>query len=60
MKEKDILYENGNYWVCKIKGVWYTMKTGTTHSESIVGFDDISLAICYAKYLGKHSKGGVK
>lgn len=59
MKESDILFECGDYWVMKDKGIFYTMKSGITHSESICAFDNLSLAEAYAKYLGirKQKKG---
>lgn len=59
MKESDILYQNGHYWVMKSKGIFYTMKDGVTHSESIATFDDYSLAHAYAKYKGdnENSRG---
>lgn len=53
MTEKDILFSVGNFWVCKIKGAYHTMKSGITHSETVCAFDDLSLAIAYAKY--KHN-----
>lgn len=54
MKEKDILCQHGNYWVMKHKGIFYVMKEGVTHSESIEAFADYSLAEAYAKYKGSH------
>ena len=52
MKEKDILHENGDYWVAKIKNLCYVMKAGITHSESIACFTlwDMDKAIAYCDY----------
>lgn len=59
MRESDILYEAGNYWVLKDKHhgrVTFTvMKSGITHSESVeeVTYHDLSLAIARCDYIHK-------
>lgn len=50
MKESDIIFEAGKYWVFKEKKIFYVMKNGITASESIAAFDDYSLAHAYASY----------
>lgn len=52
MKESDILFQAGNFWVTKINGIFYVMKDGLTHAESVCGFDEQSKAFVYAAYLG--------
>jgi hypothetical protein len=42
MKESDILYENGRYWVCtSTKKGYEVYRVGTTHSVrcAIIGFE---------------------
>lgn len=61
MKEKDILYQYGDYyWVMKQKGIFYVMENGITHSESICAFKDYSLAEAYARYKGKRREERMK
>jgi hypothetical protein len=50
MKEKDILYQNGKYWIMKNKGIFYVMQDGNSLAESIAAFADYSLALAYARY----------
>lgn len=40
MKENDILYENGDYWVCREHYGFAVYKTGITHSVRVasIGF----------------------
>lgn len=40
LKEKDILYENSNYWVCASKNGYEVYQTGITHSTrcAIIGY----------------------
>lgn len=53
MTEKDIIFECGNFWVCKISGLYHVMKNKSTYAESVCAFDDLSLAIAHASYNGK-------
>ena len=41
MKESEILYENGDYWVCKAKKGYEVYKSGFTHSTrcAVIGWD---------------------
>lgn len=54
MKEKDILYERGDYWVLKTaKGTYEVYRNGTTHSTrcAIIGYpgeDGLKRAIAVA------------
>lgn len=36
MQEKDIVHENGKFWVLRDKDAYCVMKSGVTHSEGIV------------------------
>lgn len=61
MRESDIVYEAGPYWVARDRDYnCYTVyKTGVTHSKADCGFpldnDGLSLAICRAKYLASRA-----
>lgn len=57
MTERDILHENGGYWVTKHNGLFIVMKNGATHSVMVdgVGYADKSLAIARCDYLAKRS-----
>ena len=58
MKEKDIIYENGPYWVLKEKSIYHAMVCGITHSISDSSYDDESLARGRVDYLAKtHVEG---
>ena len=50
MKEQDILYQNGKFWVMKDKGLYCVMVDGCTHAVSIddraYNHLDIAQAIC--------------
>ena len=50
MKEQDILYQNGKFWVMKDKGLYCVMVDGCTHAVSIddraYKHLDIAKAIC--------------
>ena len=56
-KESEILYENGNHWVLKMRMGYATMRCGITHSTSLCVFpltdDGLSLAIAYCDYQDK-------
>lgn len=57
MEEKDIIHENGDYWVGKESKAYTVYKNVSTHSESMVSYtkdsDGLSLAISYCDYLAK-------
>jgi len=61
MRESDILYENGKFWVLKDKHkgkqTYTVMFTGITHSESVddVTYPDLSLAVARCDYLAKRN-----
>ncbi len=58
MKSKDIIYENGPYWVLKNKSGYHAMVTGITNSVSDSSYDDPSLAIARVDYFAKtHVEG---
>lgn len=54
MKEKDIVFEAGQYWVGKVLGGWATFKNGTSVATSLgiwaQDVDGLSIAIKYADY----------
>lgn len=54
-KEKDIIKEEGSFWILSQKNkAYHVMKTGITHSTSIASFtydpDGLSLAEAYFNY----------
>lgn len=61
MRESDIMFECGNYWVARDReyACHTVYKTGITHSKADCGFplddDGLSLAICRAKYLASRA-----
>ena len=50
-KEKDIMHENGKYWVLNDKGVYYVMISGFTHAKSDSAYSSLDLAIARCNYL---------
>lgn len=50
-KEKDIMHENGKYWVLNDKGVYCVMISGFTHAKSDSAYRSLSLAIARCDYL---------
>lgn len=50
-KEKDIMHENGKYWVLNDKGVYYVMISGFTHAKSDSAYGSLDLAIARCDYL---------
>lgn len=56
MKESDILYQNGRYWIAKSKpsGDYVVYRDGITHAEAFSTFignsDGLSLAKAYCDY----------
>jgi hypothetical protein len=59
VREQDIVFEDGDYWVCRQKNAYTVFKCGITHSVSVQSFrldaDGLSLAIAYAKHKAKYS-----
>jgi len=58
MKESDILYQSGRYWVCKVKNTYTVYSAGDTHystpdSSYQLDPDGLSIAIARANYLSK-------
>lgn len=55
MKESDILYQNGDLWVVKEKGMYFVMNDTGTHSESVgnCAWKDLSIAKAYCDYQAK-------
>lgn len=55
MKEQDIKYEQGDFWVGDTKDSYTVFKTGITHSTSDSSYrhdaDGLSIAIARCKYL---------
>ena len=60
MRESDIVYENGDYWVAKERSAYTVYKSRLTHSVSDSSYqrdaDGLSLAIARCDYLAKYSK----
>lgn len=57
MKETDIKYENGNYWVLGTKEAYTVMVAGITHSKSDSAYpptpDGLTLAVSRCNYLAR-------
>ncbi len=58
MRESDILFQAGKFWVCR-KGKFYVVfKDGNVCASSVAHFpattDGLSLATAYASYKSKH------
>lgn len=53
IKEKDIMHENGKFWVLRKGGVFYVMVAEVTHSSSDSAYEDLSLAIYRCDYLAR-------
>jgi len=54
MKEKDIVHENGPYWVWKKSdSEFHAMVSGITHSISDSAYSDVSLAIARVDYFAR-------
>lgn len=51
----QIKHENGRFWVMEKSGLYYVMKQGLTHSQSVdgVAYRDLSIAIARCDYLAK-------
>ena len=53
MRERDIEYENGNYWVARQREAYTVFVTGPAHSVSDSSYLDLSVAIARCDYLAK-------
>lgn len=57
MKESDIKFEDGNWWVCDCKKHYSVMRSGLVVSEGNEQYahndDGLSIAIARVKYLAK-------
>jgi hypothetical protein len=60
MKESQIKFESGSYWVCLADNQYTVYRSGVTHSKADSSYafseDGLSLAIARAKYLD--ARGG--
>lgn len=52
-KEKDIIHENGKFWVLKNKDGYHVMVSGITHSVSDSSYASSDLAITRCDYMAK-------
>ena len=52
MRESQIIYENGIFWVLKEQGLFFVMKNVGTHSEQVgtTAWRDESIAKAYCDY----------
>lgn len=50
-KEKDIMHENGKYWVLNDKGMYRVMISGLTHAKTDSAYSSLDLAIARCNYL---------
>lgn len=54
MREADILYQRGPFWVSRNKaGAYLVWKDGITHATSRATFGQLDLARAYVDYLGR-------
>ena len=60
MKESDIVFEDGRYWVYRAKTSYDVMKNKGTHSELDSAYapdeDGLSIAVARCKYLARRDK----
>ena len=54
-KEKDIMHENGKFWVLKNKEGFHVMISGITHSVSDSSYSQLDLAIARCDYLASRA-----
>lgn len=54
LKKSNIAYENGDFWVMQLKGVFQVMISGITHSSTDSSYSDFSIAKARCDYLEKH------
>ncbi|MDE1188540.1 MAG: hypothetical protein PW844_19015 [Pantoea sp.] len=53
IREKDIAYENGKYWVLNHKSSFHVMKSGITHATCDSNYATLDLAVARCDYLAK-------
>ena len=64
--EKNIIHENGDYWVCQDNeySQYVVYKNGITHSVSDSAYelndDGLSIAVCRCNYLANRAKPKIK
>jgi hypothetical protein len=60
MREKDILYERGDYWVCRVAKTYTVYRNGVTHSTPDSSYaetpDGLSLAKARTDYLARRAE----
>ena len=60
MRESDILFEAGRYWVLRQRDQYTVMQTGLTHSTSDSAYektpDGLSIAIARCSHLHKRTQ----
>lgn len=56
-KEKDIMHENGKFWVLKNKQGFHVMISGVTHSVSESSYERLDLAVTRCDYLANRVNG---
>lgn len=56
LKESNIAYQNGDFWVMQLKGVFQVMMSGAVHAVADSAYNDLSLAKARCDYLAKRSK----
>ena len=60
MRESDIIYEDGNFWVGKTQAGYAVFKNGITHSTSDSSYelteDGKACAIARCKYLARMAR----
>lgn len=54
-KEKNIMHENGKFWVLKNKQGFHVMISGVTHSVSDSSYEQLDLAIARCDYLANRA-----
>lgn len=56
LKEKDIAYENGNFWILAHKKGFHVMRSGATHSVCDSAYETLELAKVRCDYLARTVK----
>ncbi len=57
IKESQILYEEGNYWILEVRPeVYQVMVKGLTHSTCDSAYADFDLALARCKYLARRER----
>lgn len=58
--ERDIIHENGVFWVLRKNGVFYVMVVTGTHSISDSAYPTADLAVARCDYMAGRSRSAVK